>query len=119
GPDPESAESTSNCMVLEVPPPGAGVSTVMAVTPADTIWAAGTWAVSWLALTNCVGRAVDPQYTVEADANPDPVTVSAKAAPAALVNAGERRVRAGRGFGPVTLMVTELEVEEPKRPAPA
>ena len=49
--DPD-AESTSNCKAFEVPPPGAGVSTVIAsVVPAVAISAAGTCAVIWIALT--------------------------------------------------------------------
>jgi hypothetical protein len=73
--DPDVAESTSNCSEFEVPPPRA-VCTVMVVIPAAAMFDAGTYAVSWVPLTNCVERAVLPQRTVEPDVNPDPVTVS-------------------------------------------
>lgn len=113
GPDPEPAESTSNCKLFEVPPPGAGVSTETVVTPEDTICVAGTWAVIWLALTNWVVRAVDPQYTVEPDMNPEPLIVSVKAAEPALVKTGERVVRPGSGFEGGTLIVNTAAIELP------
>ena len=59
--DPDTAESTSNCRALEVPPLGAGVCTVIDVVPAAKVLAAGTWAVSCVLLPNWVGRAVVPQ----------------------------------------------------------
>ena len=55
--DPDEAESTSNCHELDVPPPGAGVCTVMALVPAAAMSAAGACAVSWVALTYVVVRA--------------------------------------------------------------
>ena len=58
---PDETESTSNCHALEAPPPGAGVCTVMAMVPAVAISAAGTCAVSWVALTYVVVRAEAPQ----------------------------------------------------------
>lgn len=48
--DPD-AEFTSNMNELDVPPPGDGVCTVIAViVPPVAMSAAGTWAVSWFAL---------------------------------------------------------------------
>jgi hypothetical protein len=48
--DPE-AEFTSNCNALEVPPPGVGVTTVIATAvPAVEMSVAGTCVVSWVAL---------------------------------------------------------------------
>jgi hypothetical protein len=44
--DPDAAESTSNCNEFEVPPPGVGVCTVVAVIPAAAMSDAGTCAVS-------------------------------------------------------------------------
>jgi hypothetical protein len=99
--------------VFEVPPPGAGVLTERVVIPADTIWAAGTWAVSWPALTNWVLRVVVPQYTVEPDTNPEPLTVSVKAAAPALVKAGDRVVRPGAGFDGGTSIVNTATAERP------
>lgn len=54
-------ESTSNCIELEVPPPGGGVCTVTAVVPPEAMSEAGTCAVSWVALPYCVESAVLPQ----------------------------------------------------------
>ena len=96
--EPEEAVSTSNCHALDVPPPGAGVCTVMAMVPAVAISAAVTCAVSWVALMNCVARAEDPQYAVELAMNPDPFTVSVNTVPPASVNAGEMPLIAGTGF---------------------
>jgi hypothetical protein len=59
--DADPAASTSNCKELDVPPPGAGDCTVMAVFPALAMSAAGTCAASCVALTNCVVSAVVPQ----------------------------------------------------------
>jgi hypothetical protein len=48
---PELPESTSNCSVFDVPPPGLGDCTVIAVIPEDAIALAGTTAVSCVAFT--------------------------------------------------------------------
>jgi hypothetical protein len=56
-----------------------------------------------------VVRADVPQYTVEPVVNPVPVTVSVKAAPLALVNAGEIPLISGVGFGTTTTWLTEFE----------
>ena len=94
-PDPE--ESTSNCQVLEVPPPGPGVCTETVKIPADAISLAGTVAVSCVPLTNCVARAEVPQLTTELPVNPEPFTVNVKEASAGAYKSGrciaERRNR--------------------------
>ena len=99
GPD---AESTSNWKVLELPPPGAGVDTAIASeTPPLPMFAAGTCAVSCVALTNVVVSADDPQFTVEPVVKPVPMTVSVKAAPPAGVNPGEIPLTTGAGLSTV------------------
>jgi hypothetical protein len=44
------------------------------------------------------------------ETNPDPVTVSVKAAPPAFVNAGEMPLRIGAGYTTSTTWPTEFEV---------
>jgi len=67
GVDPAPAESTSNCNVLEVPTPGVGVCTVIDVIPELAISAAGTCAVSWVALPYVVASAVAiPEIDIDA-----------------------------------------------------
>ena len=51
GPLAELPESISNSSVFDVPPPGLGVCTVMAVVPEDAMSEAGTCAVSSVAPT--------------------------------------------------------------------
>src|ERR1035437_1255564 len=85
----EPAESTSNCSAFEAPP-GTGFCTVTVAVPALEMADAGTWAVSSVPLKYCVERAVEPQFTVEEAANPDPLTVNVKAAAPAVLIAGER-----------------------------
>src|SRR5438093_197201 len=80
---------TENVWAAEVPPPGAGVSTVTGTLAAVAMSAAAIAAVNWAALTKVVVRAAPFQRTVEALVKPVPSTVSVKAAPptAALVGA--------------------------------
>jgi len=47
----DCVESTSNASELEVPPPGVGVRIVIDVEPVDAMSLAGTFVVSWVALT--------------------------------------------------------------------
>ena len=103
--DPDVVESISNWMLLEMPPPGAGVCTVMFAIPAVATSDAGTWAVSWTALTYCVVRAVAPQYTVELGMNPEPFTVSVKAVPPMLAMGGVRPITTGTGLLTINITV--------------
>jgi hypothetical protein len=100
---PDPAVSTSNCSELEVPPPGVGFRTVIVVIPVFAISAAVICAVSCVALTYCEARAEVPQYAVELAANPDPVIVSVKAVPPALVNAGDMLLMTGMGFAGILM----------------
>jgi hypothetical protein len=54
-------ESTSNCNMSEIPPPGAGVCTLTAVAPGVAISDGATVAVSCDAFTYCVARGEVPQ----------------------------------------------------------
>jgi hypothetical protein len=54
-----------NVQAPEVPPPGAGLMTVMFAEPLAEISLAGTWAVILVELTNVVARAVPFQLTRE------------------------------------------------------
>jgi len=60
-----------------------------------------------------VDSAEVPQYTVEPEVNPDPLTVMVKSALPAPMNAGDRVVMAGVGLGAFTANETALEVELP------
>src|SRR5258708_38605741 len=50
---------------LEVPPPGAGLTTVTLAVPAPATRAAETWAVSFVALAYVVGRAAPFHFTTD------------------------------------------------------
>ena len=53
-------------------------------------------------------RAVDPQYTVDPESKPDPLTVSVKAELPAVTNAGEILLMTGAGLiRTLTINVTE------------
>jgi hypothetical protein len=79
--------------LLDVVPPEA---TVIAAVPAVAIRAAGTAAVSWLALTNVVDSPEPFHRAVAPETNPLPLTVSVKAGPptVALLGARDERVTA-------------------------
>jgi hypothetical protein len=90
----------------EVPPPGAGLTTVMLAVPALAMSEAGTAADTCEALTGVVGSAVLFQCTTDADTKLLPFTVSVKDAPPAGVLAGTSE--------PMTGTVLELlELLEP------
>lgn len=69
--------------------------TVTFAEPAFAIRLAGTAAVSWVALTNVVVRAVLPHCTVAPETKFVPLTVRVNAAPPATADAGERLVMVG------------------------
>ncbi len=93
-----------NCRAFEVPPPGAGFCTVKAIVPTLAMAEAGTCAVNWVPLANCVARAVEPSANTDAEVNPEPFTVRVEDAPPALVNAGAKLPRTGAGW--TTISVT-------------
>jgi hypothetical protein len=81
-----------NAIVEDVPP--ISVTATLAV-PADAISLAGTAAVSCVELTYVVVSAVPFQFTTELETKFVPVTVSVKAAPAAVAELGESIVTVG------------------------
>jgi hypothetical protein len=66
----------ANVAAPEVPPPGAGVTTVMLAVPAALTSDAGTCATSWVAEPYVVGRATPFQLTTDVPTKPVPSTVS-------------------------------------------
>ena len=86
---------TVNVFAFDVPPPGPGFVTVTLIVPAVAMSAAEIAAVSWALLENVVVRGAPFQFTTEVVMNPDPFTVSVKAAPPAVTLAGEMEVTVG------------------------
>jgi hypothetical protein len=91
----------ANAIAPEVPPPGAGLTTVTEALPAAAISAAVMAAMSCVALPYVVVRGLPFQFTVEPETKPLPVTVSVKPAAPAVAPAGDNDVSAGSGFGVV------------------
>src|SRR5690242_19280045 len=60
-----------------------GVTTVIGATPSVATRSAGIVKVSWVALTNVVGKGVRPQFTVEPLTKRSPVTVTVGPGPPA------------------------------------
>src|SRR5262245_20085516 len=85
----------------DVPPPGAGVNTVMLGVPAAAISLAGMAAVSCVDETNVVVRPAPLTCTIELLEKLEPVTVRVKAAPPADAAVGLMLVRTGAGVGAV------------------
>ena len=91
-----------NDTAFEVPPPGAGVTTVTGTLPCIC----GDWrspespAVTRPALTNVVVRSAPFQWTLELPTKLLPFTVSVKPFPPAGVLVGASEVSAGTGFAP-------------------
>jgi len=77
-----------NVCAFEVPPPGAGFTTVMDAVPAVAMSAAGTVAVSCVEETNVVVSEVAPQRTVEVETKLVPVTVKVNCGPPAIAQVG-------------------------------
>jgi hypothetical protein len=83
---------------VDVPPPGAGVTTVTLAVPAEAMSAAEMDALSCVALTKVVVRAVPFQFTVDAAANPVPLTVSVNALAPAVALLGLSELITGAGL---------------------
>ena len=73
---------------FEVPPPGAGFTTVTDAVPTAATFAAGTIAVSLIEETNVVARAEPFQLTVEVETKLVPFTVRVKEPLPAMVEVG-------------------------------
>jgi hypothetical protein len=99
---------TVNVTAFEVPPPGAGLVTVTFKVPAMAMSEARMTAVSCVALTRVVARALAPKFTAEVETKPVPFTVKVKAAPPAMALLGGMVVIVGTGL--FTVNVTALEV---------
>jgi hypothetical protein len=97
-----------NVIVPDVPPPGAGLVTVMLVEPALTMSVAGTCAVICVPLTKVVVSAVPFQLITDAATKLAPVTVRVKAAPSAVVFEGERDEIVGTPLLTGNVQVPEL-----------
>ena len=83
---------------LDVPPPGAGVTTVTAAVPAEDTNAPLTIAVICSPLTKVVASAVPFQLIVDEAMKLVPFTVRVNAAVPAAVLAGERELAVGTGL---------------------
>src|SRR5262249_16619065 len=82
----------------EVPPPGAGVCTVICAVPAEAMSAGDIAACSCVALTIVVGRAAPFHCTADDAMKLLPFTVSVKPAPPATTRPGASDVAAGIGL---------------------
>ena len=102
-----------NAELPEVPPPGVGLETVTGAVPAAAMSAAEMAACNCVALTNVVVRAEPFQLTTELLMKPLPFTVRVKAAPPAVVLAGDREVTVGRGLGALMVNAELPEVPPP------
>src|SRR5215831_17458472 len=97
----------------DVPPPGAGVNTVMLGVPAAAISLAGMAAVSCVDETNVVVRLAPLTWTIEPLVKLEPVAVRVKAAPPADAVVGLMLDRTGAGVGAAMVKARELEVPPP------
>ena len=105
--------ATVSASPLEVPPPGPGEVTVTVWLAERASIAAGTSAVSAVALMKCVSSATPSSSATERATKRSPSTeMLLFAAPASNV-AGSRRVSAGSGFGSMTPKSFALLVSRP------
>src|SRR5438477_80722 len=97
-----------NPMDPEVPPPGAGVASVICAVAAAATSAAEMAAVSWVALRNVVVRAAPFQRTVEALTKPLPFTRSVSGPVPAVTPVGVSPVSPGTGLFTVNVRAPEV-----------
>jgi len=88
-----------NVSALEVPPPGAGLTTVTWAVAAVPMSLAGIAAVSCVLLTKVVVRSLPFHRTTELDRKFVPLTVRVKPELPAVALEGEMELIAGTGFG--------------------
>jgi len=98
---------------LEVPPPGAGFTTVTLALPTEAISLAWIAAVSWLLETNVVVRSEPPHFTTAPLTKLVPLTVSVKPAPPAVAEEGLKPVRLGTGLDAWIVKLRAPEVPPP------
>src|SRR5439155_13134505 len=99
---------TVKVCAAEVPPPGAGVTTVTEAVPVAARSAAGIAAVSCVALTKVVVRAAPFHWTVAPFTKPLPVSVSVKPAPPTMALDGDSVVSVGAGLLIVKVCAAEV-----------
>jgi hypothetical protein len=92
--------------VLDVPPPGAGLTTVIVAVRGVAKLAEDTVAVNCEELTYVVTNGTPFQFTVEPATKPNPLTVKVYAEPPGTVAAGVIGYNAGTGFGAIVAFVT-------------
>lgn len=91
-------ELTIKLTAVEIPPPGAGLNTVMGNVPNAAMSAAGICAVNCVALTSAVVRAPPLKRTRELPLKFVPVTVSVNAAVPANLLVGDKVLSVGAGL---------------------
>ena len=96
---------TAKFEAAEVPPPGAGLTTVIESVPADAMSLAGMLAVSCVGLTRVVVRPEPFTCTPELPTKFVPLIVSVLAPPPAIALVGERLVTLGTGLRTVKFVV--------------
>src|SRR2546422_3206783 len=101
-----------NVCAFEVPPPGAGFTTVTDAVPAVATLAAGTMAVSFTEETNVVVRAEPFQLTVEVETKLVPFTVKVNEPLPAVVEVGLIEVVVGTGLLIVNVCAFDAGPEE-------
>ena len=102
---------TINVVDEDVPPPGAGFTTVIVVVAADVTFAAGTIAVICVDVTYVVVNDVPFQFTVELGTKFVPFTVNVNCDAPLCVLVGETDVNVGAGL--LIENVVELDVPPP------
>ena len=89
----------ANDTEFEVPPPGAGLETVILAVPTEATSAADTLMVKRVLLTNVVVRSAPFHLACELPTNPDPIMLSTNAPDPDARAFGSRLVMTGVGFG--------------------
>ncbi len=84
----------------EVPPPGAGLNTVICAMPDWAMSEARMFAVSWVVLKKIVARGLPFHCSAEPDTKPEPCTPSANAGPPAITVEALSAETTGMGFAP-------------------
>src|SRR5256885_449990 len=103
-----SAKSSMVKLTAAENPEGAGLSTVMAGAPPEFTSAAGIEAVRVVELTKVVGSGLPPKLSTDPGAKFEPLTVSVKLVPAAvLAGVSEEIAGSAAGLGRVTETAAE------------
>src|SRR5215470_20239091 len=105
--------ATVSGRAADVPPPGAGVNTVMLGVPAAAISLAGMAAVSCVDETNVVVRPAPLTCTIELFVKLEPVAVRVKGTPPADAAVGLMLDRTGAGVAAVIVKARALDVPPP------